>query len=75
MTAKCLVGRRPDWQSIVSANNLTCENRIRRARRQKQAQANQQIDQQSQQYSQTQIENFKKAFSVCLEAKDYTVKF
>ena len=82
MTAKCLVGRRPDWQSIVSANNLTCENRIRRARRQKQAQANQQIDQQidqqsaqSQQYSQTQIENFKKAFSVCLEAKDYMVKF
>jgi hypothetical protein len=50
----------------------------RRARRQKQAQANQQIDQQSaqaQQYSQTQIDNFKKAFSVCLEAKDYMVKF
>ncbi len=50
----------------------------RRARRQKQAQANTQIDQQSaqsQQFSQTQIDNFKKAFSVCLEAKDYMVKF
>jgi len=50
----------------------------RRARRQKQGQANQQIDQQSaqaQQYTQTQVDNFKKAFSVCLEAKDYMVKF
>ena len=50
----------------------------RRARRQKQGQANQQIDQQSaqaQQATQTQVDNFKKAFSVCLEAKDYMVKF
>ena len=50
----------------------------RRARRQKQAEATQQIDQQSaqaQQMNQTQVENFKKAFSVCLEAKDYMVKF
>ncbi len=50
----------------------------RRARRQKQAQATQQVDQQSaqaQQSTQTQIDNFKKAFSVCLEAKDYMVKF
>ena len=50
----------------------------RRARRQKQSQATQQIDQQSaqsQQATQTQIDNFKKAFSVCLEAKDYMVKF
>jgi hypothetical protein len=50
----------------------------RRARRQRQAQANEQIDQQSaqaQQANKTQVDNFKKAFSVCLEAKDYMVKF
>ena len=50
----------------------------RRARRRKQDEATQQIDQQSsqtQQATQTQIDNFKKAFSVCLEAKDYMVKF
>jgi hypothetical protein len=50
----------------------------RRARRQRQAQATQQIDQQSaqaQQSTRTQIDNFKKAFSVCLEAKDCMVKF
>jgi hypothetical protein len=50
----------------------------RRARRQGQAQASEQIDQQTaqaQQATATQIENFKKAFSVCLEAKDYMVKF
>lgn len=42
------------------------------------AQTQQQIDQQSQQSQQAtgqQIENFKKAFSVCLEAKSYMVKF
>ena len=50
----------------------------RRARRQKQAQATGQIDQQAaQQQAATaqQVEDFKKAFSVCLEAKDYLVKF
>jgi Ca2+-binding EF-hand superfamily protein len=31
--------------------------------------------QQSQQLTAEQIENFKKAFSVCLEAKSYMVKF
>jgi len=30
---------------------------------------------QAQQATQTQIENFKKAFSVCLEAKEYMVRF
>ena len=48
----------------------------RRARRAQQ-QATQQIDQQTQQVQQAtaeQIENFKKAFSVCLEAKKYMVK-
>lgn len=50
----------------------------RRARRRGQAEATEQIEQQSaqaQQATQTQVENFKKAFSVCLEAKDYMVKF
>ena len=50
----------------------------RRARRRKQADATDQIDQQTalaQQATATQVESFKKAFSVCLEAKDYMVKF
>ena len=50
----------------------------RRARRRGQAQASQEIEQQSaqaQQATAAQIENFKKAFSVCLEAKNYLVKF
>jgi hypothetical protein len=50
----------------------------RRRGRQAQAQAQQQAEQQSQQTQQAtqeQIENFKKAFSVCLEAKDYMVKY
>lgn len=49
----------------------------RRAKRGRQR-AEQQIDAQTQQVQQAtaeQIENFKKAFSVCLEAKDYLVKF
>ena len=49
----------------------------RRARRRKQQQATRQIDQQTQQVQAAtaeQIEGFKKAFSVCLEAKDYLVK-
>jgi hypothetical protein len=50
----------------------------RRARRQKQAEATSQIDQQAAQgqaATASQIENFKKAFAVCMEAKDYLVKF
>jgi hypothetical protein len=50
----------------------------RRRGRQASAQATQQVEQQGQQAqaaTATQIENFKKAFSVCLEAKDYLVKF
>lgn len=31
--------------------------------------------QQAQQYSQAQMDNFRKAFSACLEAKDYIVKY
>ncbi|HHQ48820.1 MAG TPA: hypothetical protein ENK19_08065 [Acidobacteria bacterium] len=49
----------------------------RRARRESEQQQ-QQIEQQKQQTHQAtaqQIENFKKAFAVCLEAKSYMVKF
>jgi hypothetical protein len=50
----------------------------RRRTKEAQAQATQQVQQQSQQAAQAtqqQIDNFKKAFSVCLEAKNYLVKF
>lgn len=50
----------------------------RRRARQQQEQATQRLEQQSQQATQAtqqQMENFKKAFSVCLEAKDYLVKY
>lgn len=50
----------------------------RQARRRKQSDATDQIEQQTaqaQQATATQVEHFKKAFSVCLEAKDYMVKF
>jgi hypothetical protein len=50
----------------------------RRRGRRAQDQAEQQVEQQAQQNqaaTQEQITNFKKAFSVCLEAKKYMVKF
>jgi len=50
----------------------------RRRTQQAKAEASQQVEQQSQQAQQAtaeQIENFKKAFSVCLEAKNYMVKY
>ena len=50
----------------------------RRRGAQAQQQATQQVEKQGQQAQAAtaeQIENFKKAFSVCLEAKDYLVKF
>jgi hypothetical protein len=50
----------------------------RRRTRHAKAEASQEVERQSQQAQQAtseQIENFKKAFSVCLEAKDYMVKF
>jgi len=50
----------------------------RRRTRAGQKQASQQVEQQTQQVQQAtaqQIENFKKAFSVCLEAKSYMVKY
>jgi len=50
----------------------------RRKTKRAKADASQQVEQQSQQAQQAtaeQIENFKKAFSVCLEGKKYLVKF
>lgn len=50
----------------------------RRRTREKQAETSveqQQYSQQQQQATQGQITNFKKAFSVCLEAKNYMVKY
>jgi len=50
----------------------------RRKTRRAKAEASQQVEQQSSQAQQAtaeQIDNFKKAFSVCLEAKEYMVKF
>ena len=50
----------------------------RRARRQAQAQATDQVESQAgrqQQATQEQIQGFKKSFAVCLEAKDYMVRF
>ena len=50
----------------------------RRRGRQQEAAAQQQVQAQSQQVQQTsqaQIDNFKKAFSACMEAKDYVAKF
>ena len=50
----------------------------RRRGRHAEQQATQQVEaqsQQAQQVTQEQVENFKKAFSVCLEAKQYMVKF
>ena len=50
----------------------------RRRARHAQHEATEQVEkqsQQAQQVTQEQVNNFKKAFSVCLEAKDYMVKF
>ena len=50
----------------------------RRKSKEKQAEASAQVEQQSQQAAQAtqeQVNNFKKAFSVCLEAKNYMAKY
>ena len=52
--------------------------RSRRHARQNQAQAQQQAEQSvdaQKAYAEDKVENFKKAFSVCLEAKDYMVRY
>jgi hypothetical protein len=48
--------------------------RARAARRQAEMQAEKKVEK-VEQVTEEQIENFKKAFSVCLEAKDYLVKY
>jgi hypothetical protein len=58
----------------AAAGAVVARRRTRRAK----AEASQEVEKQSQQAQQAtaeQIENFKKAFSVCLEAKEYMVKF
>jgi len=58
----------------AAAGAIVARRRTRRAK----AEASEKVEQQSQQAQQAtaeQIENFKKAFSVCLEAKDYMVKY
>ena len=58
----------------AAAGAIVARRRTRRAK----AEASEQVEQQSQQAQQAtaeQIENFKKAFSACLEAKEYMVKF
>jgi hypothetical protein len=58
----------------AAAGAIVARRRTRRAK----AEASEQVEQQSQQAQKAtaeQIENFKKAFSVCLEAKDYLVKY
>ncbi len=58
----------------AAAGAIVARRRTRRAK----AEASQEVEQQSQQAQKAtaeQIENFKKAFSVCLEAKDYMVKY
>jgi len=60
------------WGALAGA--VIARRRTERAK----ADASQQVEQQNQQAQQAtaeQIENFKKAFSVCLEAKNYMVKY
>jgi hypothetical protein len=60
------------WGALAGA--VVARRRTERAK----AEASQQVEQQNQQAQQAtaeQIENFKKAFSVCLEAKKYMVKY
>lgn len=58
----------------AAAGLVASRRRSRAANQQAQAQASQQSAA-SQQATDEQVENFKKAFSVCLEAKDYMVKY
>ena len=58
----------------AAAGAVVARRRTRRAK----AETSQQVEKQSQQAQELtaeQIENFKQAFSVCLEAKEYLVKF
>jgi hypothetical protein len=58
----------------AAAGLVSGRRHARQARSQAQAQAKAQADQ-AKQFTAEQLENFKKAFSVCLEAKSYLVKY
>jgi hypothetical protein len=58
----------------AAAGAIRGRRRARAAQRDAKEQAERR-EQKAQQATQEQIENFKKAFSVCLEAKDYLVKY
>ena len=65
-------GKGAAWGALAGA--VIARRRTARAK----SEASQEVEQQSQQAQQAtaeQIENFKKAFSVCLEAKKYMVKY
>lgn len=66
------VGNSAAWGAAIGA--VSSRRRGRAAQQQATAQAEAQ-DQQRTQATAEQIENFKKAFSVCLEAKEYLVKY
>jgi len=66
------VGNSAGWGA--AAGLIHGRRKAHEAQNQAQAQAQQQ-GQQQQQATQEQIGNFKKAFSVCLEAKEYMVKY
>ena len=58
----------------AGAGAIASRRRARRSQQQAVAQADQQ-GQAKQEATQKQVDNFKKAFAVCLEAKDYLVKY
>ena len=58
----------------AAAVGISSRRRARAANAQAEDQAEQQVEQ-AEQHTEEQISNFKKAFSVCLEAKDYLVKY
>jgi hypothetical protein len=65
-------GKGAAWGALAGA--VIARRRTERAK----AEASQEVEQQSEQAQQAtaeQIDNFKKAFSVCLEAKNYMVKY
>ncbi len=58
----------------AAAGMISSRRRAKRGQQQASQQADQQVAQ-TQQYTQESLEKFKKAFSVCLEAKKYMVKY
>lgn len=58
----------------AAAGAISARRKARRAREEAKAKAEQQGEA-KQQATEQQLDNFKKAFSVCLEAKDYLVKY